>query len=119
MAKMGSYCRAYKINILRQFPGWAEKAENARKEKTTLEGVEVEAPRQLGDDSFLYLQENLSVTDGIFLDENIIYDQVTPEWKEFCQEVLKFEVPNYESRTQAAVEGVSSSGGANSNGGVN
>ena len=45
----------------------------------------------------LYLQENYMVTDGVFLDENIIFDDVTPEWKDFCTHVLKFEVPVYET----------------------
>jgi len=30
------------------------------------------------------MQENYVVTDGIFKDENIIFDNVTPEWKDFC-----------------------------------
>ncbi|NMG11729.1 hypothetical protein DP117_34725, partial [Brasilonema sp. UFV-L1] len=48
-------------------------------------------------DDFLYLQENYVVTDGIFKDENIIFDNVTPEWKEFCDKTLAFEIPVYES----------------------
>ena len=52
--------------------------------------------RQLDDDSILYLQENYVVTDGIFKDQNIIFDNVTDEWKEFCHGTLQFEIPNYE-----------------------
>jgi hypothetical protein len=44
----------------------------------------------------LFVQENFVVTDGIFLDENIIFDDVTPEWKTFCETTLDFSVPNYE-----------------------
>lgn len=51
----------------------------------------------LTDDYFLYLQENYVVTDGIFKDENIIFDNVTPEWKKFCTHTLLFEIPNYGS----------------------
>jgi hypothetical protein len=42
------------------------------------------------------LQENYVVTDGIFKDENIIFDDVTDEWKEFCTKELEFEIPEYE-----------------------
>ena len=50
----------------------------------------------LDDDSILYLQENHVVTDGIFKDQNIIFDNVTDEWKAFCHGPLAFEIPNYE-----------------------
>ena len=97
MAKMGRYCKAYPITQLREFSGWVANSQNARKEKRQIDGVEVEAPRELTDDQYLYLQENFTVTDGIFLDENIIFDDVTPEWKEFTANPLKFEVPDYEA----------------------
>jgi hypothetical protein len=42
---------------------------------------------------FLYLQENYLVTDGIFKEENIIFDNITAEWKKFCQNTLLFELP--------------------------
>jgi hypothetical protein len=41
---------------------------------------------------FLYLQENYVVTDGIFKNENIIFDNITYEWKDFRTKVLKFEI---------------------------
>lgn len=94
MTTMGKYCKAYSLEKLRRFSGWTEKAENARKEE--VEGKETESPRVLTDNDHLYLQENYVVTDGIFKDENIIFDKVTPEWIEYCHEVLKFEVPVYE-----------------------
>jgi len=50
----------------------------------------------LTDDDFLYLQENYVVTDGIFKDENIIFDKVTLAWKDFCDNTLLFEIPVYE-----------------------
>jgi len=99
MAKMGTYCKAYPISRFREFPGWTENTQNLRKERTD-DGQEVQ--RQLTDDSFLYLQENYVVTDGIFLDENIVYDDVTQEWIEFCKENLKFDVPVYNTMKAAA-----------------
>jgi hypothetical protein len=93
MAKMGSYCKAYPLRSLRTFEGWAEKSDNARREKKP--GEDGEAPRTLGPMDFLYLQENYVVTDGVFIEENVIYDDITPGWIEFCRSTLKFEVPAY------------------------
>lgn len=56
MGTMGKYCKAYSLKKIRQFGGWTEKAENARKEKNA-KGGEIEAPRTLTDDNYLYLQE--------------------------------------------------------------
>jgi hypothetical protein len=95
MATMGKYCKAYPIKRLREFSQWTERSENTRKEKQEIDGTEVEVNRQLTEDDFLYLQENYVVTDGIFKDENIIFDQVTPEWKDFCHTVLGLEIPDY------------------------
>ncbi|MCC5624716.1 hypothetical protein [Nostoc sp. CHAB 5715] len=96
MATMGKYCKAYSLKKLREFSQWIEYAENTRKENKSVEGKSVEINRELTDDDFLYLQENYVVTDGIFKDENIIFDNVTPEWKEFCHKTLVFEIPVYE-----------------------
>jgi len=93
MRKMGSYCTAYLIQKLREFPKWTETSENARQEDRQVDGKEVTLARELTDDDFLYLQENFVVTDGIFIDENIIFDDVTPEWISFCQTTLGAEVP--------------------------
>lgn len=103
MAQMGRYCKAYPLARLREFSGWAENSQNTRRVKRQLDGVEVEAPRELTDNDHLYLQENYTVTDGVFLDEHIIYDRVSPEWVEFTREVLQFEVPADE-RAEMATE---------------
>lgn len=105
MAKMGKYCKAYSIKKLREFSGWSENNQNVRKRKETVDGKEVEVQRPLTDDDFLYIQENYVVTDGIFIDENIIFDNVTPEWKEFCTDTLKFEIPVYETKAKSGSEG--------------
>jgi hypothetical protein len=94
MKKMGRYCRAYPIARLRQFDGWAENLQNLRKEVKLIDGREVELTRALGDEDFIFLHEDFTVTDGIFIDENIIYNTVSPEWVSFCKKVLEFEAPN-------------------------
>ena len=77
MGKMGQYCKAYPLEALRQFDGWHENTDGDR----------------ANNDHIVYLQENYVVTDGIFIDENVIFDEVTDQWKEFCQKTLDFELP--------------------------
>ncbi len=50
-------------------------------------------PRALGDDDVLYLQESLVVTHGIALNEYVVFDEVTPEWRSFCEQALDFRPP--------------------------
>jgi hypothetical protein len=97
MAKMGRYCKAYPVERFREFSGWTENTQNMRKEKQAGEGKEAEATAQPAERDYFFLQENFVVTDGIFLDENIIFDNVTPEWIDFCKNSLGFEVPPVES----------------------
>jgi len=96
MRKMGRYCKAYPIQRFQEFSGWKENAENVRKETKQVDGKETEVVREFTDADYLYLQEDFTVTDGIFLEENVIFNDVNDEWKEFCVQTLKFEIPNYE-----------------------
>lgn len=104
MPNMGRYCKAYHARSFREFPNWNENRENLRKVKEKVDGQEIEKPRELTDDDVLYLQENFIVTDGIFLDQNIVFDNVTPEWKEFCTNTLGFELPEDIRNDQDAKE---------------
>jgi hypothetical protein len=92
---MSQYCKAYSIKELRKFHKWKEKKENARTEKKVTNGKEIEAPRKLSSDDYLYLHENYVVTDGIFADKNIIFNSTTKEWKNFCENDLKFRIPDF------------------------
>jgi hypothetical protein len=90
MATLGKHCRAYQLSRLRQFLGWTEKPENARIERIEVDRDIVEAPRTLTGEDYVYLQNNFTVTDGIFIDENVIFDAVSPEWIAFCRDVLGY-----------------------------
>lgn len=89
MSTLGKYCRAYPLSQLRKFPGWVEKTDEARRVQKEIDGEIVEEARTLTDDDYVYLQMDYTVTDGIFVNENVIFNDVTPEWIEFCQNVLK------------------------------
>jgi len=89
MAILGKYCKAYPLYRLRQFPGWNEIAENAKRIRKEVNGEIVEEARKLSDADYVYMQKNFTVTDGIFIDENIIFSDVTPEWIEFCEKLVQ------------------------------
>ena len=104
MPNMGRYCKAYPIMNLREFAGWTENTANARPADDDADAQEGHVSRTFSADDFLYLQENYVVTDGIFIDENIIFDSVTPEWIDFCRNTLAFEVPEYAKDPQINTE---------------
>ncbi len=95
MKKMGKYCKAYKVEKLMAFPGWTANFKNVR----ATPGERGETANEQAPADFYYLQENFTATDGIFLDENVVFDAVTPEWIEFCRNTLQFEVLNYETNS--------------------
>jgi hypothetical protein len=76
MKRMSDYCKAFPASRFRDFPNWS-------------------TARSVADDEVLFLHDNYLVTDGIFVDEQIVFDAVTPEWREFCRVTLGFEVPDY------------------------
>jgi hypothetical protein len=103
MAIMGRYCKAYAVEQLRKFPGWRERLDALAPIENEEEGTE--QPRtSLADDDYLFLQETFVVTDGIFQDEHVVYDDVTPEWKAFCSGELAFEIPDYAQAEEPPVE---------------
>ena len=112
MAEMGRYCKAYPVERFREFGGWKENLKNLRQEKPqggmrkkkSPDGESeppAETRQSLADTDHLYLQENYVVTDGIFIDENIVFDEVTPEWISFCESTLEFEIPAEEAAETA------------------
>lgn len=105
MPEMGRYCKAYLVRDLRQFPGWSPDLASLRPVTRVVDGREMtEARTQLEDDDILYLQENYTVTDGIFLDENVVFADVTDEWRVFCTETLDFRIPEEVEGDASAAE---------------
>lgn len=99
MSKMGQYCKAYPLSAVRQFDGWQENASAFRRD----ESAESTENDRASDDHIVYVQENHVVTDGIFIDEHVIFEDVSDAWKDFCHQTLNFEVPHdTESRTANA-----------------
>lgn len=86
------YCKAYYVRDLRKFPGWSESRIrwNERRDKDAAD----QSDQGLTDDSIVYLHEDFSVTQSMWHNESIIFDQIDDDWKKFCSETLHFKVPD-------------------------
>jgi len=78
MATMGIYCKAYPLSSFQSFGHW---------------DLAPAAEEEIGNQDYLFLQENYVVTANVYIDENIVYNNITPEWIVFCKNTLHFEVP--------------------------
>jgi hypothetical protein len=52
-----------------------------------------ESGRKVADDEVIYLHDDFLVRSGIFPEDEVMFDQVSADWRRFCQEQLRFEVP--------------------------
>lgn len=76
---MRKYCKAYHLRDLRQFRGWKE--------------AHAESAEELSEDTIVYLWDDFTVVKSPIHQESVLFEEVTPEWQEFCAQVLKFEIP--------------------------
>ena len=76
---MHKYCKAYKLGQLRQFSDWAEQGEEQEPELT--------------DESIVYLWDDFTVVRSPVQEKGIIFEVVSPEWRDFCVNTLHFEIP--------------------------
>lgn len=90
MNNLGKYCKAYMIDDLRKFSGWND---IAREDETQAATDEAKTEGETDLSSVLFVQENYTVTTGIFLNENVVLDKPTPEWIAFCRDTLRFDPP--------------------------
>lgn len=74
------YCKAYYWRDIKKFSQWADLCEQAGEE--------------LHDDDIVYVQDDFSLVKNPALPERVhLLRAVTPEWQQFCQQVLQFSVP--------------------------
>ena len=88
MKRIGMYCKAYQLSQLRQFAGWSENPQGPAAKQAS---SQIEENKSLSGDDLVYVQENYVVTEDLFIDEGIIFNNVTPEWQDFCRGVLMFD----------------------------
>ncbi|HEU5378340.1 MAG TPA: hypothetical protein VFV38_23195 [Ktedonobacteraceae bacterium] len=77
---MRKYCKAYRLGNLRQYEGWTEGSPSNSAE--------------LSDEDICYLYDDFIVVKSPFQTAAPLFDTVTPEWKFFCETVLKFQIPD-------------------------
>jgi hypothetical protein len=87
------YCKAYYLKDLRQFPGWPKTQATGQEESsdgTGSNGARGEAA--MDEDDIAFLHSDLTVTKSMWRDTEVIFDDITPEWQQFCANVLNFKV---------------------------
>ena len=88
------YCKAYYLKELRRFPQWRESRINW-KEKTDFDSEEEEgSEKEFADSDVVFIHQDFTVTESMWHNENVIFNQVTPEWRVFCADMLQFKVPD-------------------------
>lgn len=70
------YCTAYHLGDLRRYSAWSSDAQD------------------LSDDDVVFLHQDYTVTKSIWTGEDVVFDRVTDDWKEFCKNELRFAVPD-------------------------
>jgi hypothetical protein len=80
MAIVSRYCKAFLMKDFKNFSEWR---------LADLAGLE--------DNSLLYLHENYKVTKGIYQDEGIVFNEDTPQWREFCSQQLNFTLADFQN----------------------
>lgn len=89
MTQIAPYCKAYPAKRFQEFAGWTAREETpSTPEPSDRESDDAEL------DDYWFIQDTYVVTRGILPDEDIVFDQVSPEWIEFCRTTLEFAVPD-------------------------
>jgi len=70
------YCTAYHLGDLRQYSEWTSDSQD------------------LKDEDVVFLHEDYTVTKSMWAGEDVIFNNVSEQWKDFCNTELKFAVPD-------------------------
>lgn len=70
------YCTAYHVSDLSRYAGWTSEAQDIK------------------DDDVVFLHQDYTVTKSIWAGEDVVFNNVTDQWKEFCNNELRFVVPD-------------------------
>jgi len=79
MSNNTKFCKAYAARALREFPNcdrlWQQES------------------KVHPDEDILYVHDDFIVRSGIFPEDEVVFDDITEDWKQFCTQQLHFEVP--------------------------
>lgn len=84
------YCRAVPLGALRRFPEWREELRAPTINEYWPTDLKEYFEKAMDDDDIVFLHQDLTVTRSVWPSEGIIFDRVTPAWRDFCREQLGF-----------------------------
>jgi hypothetical protein len=87
------YCKAYKLGDLRKFPSWTESRINWKANEDKDEQKAEGDGTGFSDDDIVFIHQDFTVTQSMWHNENVLFNNVTNEWKDFCEKSLAFKVP--------------------------
>jgi len=70
------YCTAYHLGDLRRYSAWSSEVQD------------------LKDEDVVFLHQDYTVTKSMWVGEDVIFNNVTDQWKAFCDRELHFAVPD-------------------------
>lgn len=86
MTQLVRYCKAFPAARFESFAAWVAPRNSGTASPDNADGVPA--------DDYWFLQDSYVVTRGITPDEDIVFDQISPEWIEFCRTELGFAIPD-------------------------
>ena len=86
------YCKAYHLKGLREFPGWSESRINW-KETDDRKGDDQPEGGEFTDDKIVFIHQDFTVTESMWHNENVIFNDLDEGWRKFCKTTLSFKVP--------------------------
>jgi hypothetical protein len=86
------YCTAYHLGQLRGYPAWTENKLGAADGGKEAAGDQT--AEELADSDVVFLHQDYKVTKSIWSGEDVIFDNVTQQWKDYCNTELRFAVPD-------------------------
>jgi len=88
------YCKAYYLRDLRRYSEWSESRINWKKRKDDDGDGNGHPNDSFHDEKIVFIHQDFTVTESAWHSENVIFDQPSPAWKEFCATTLKFKAPD-------------------------
>ena len=79
------YCSAFYLKDLRRYSAWSE---------NEIHAADSNGKQELNGDDVVFLHGDYSVTRSIWANEDVVFDKVTDQWKNFCTSELQFAVPD-------------------------
>jgi uncharacterized protein len=70
------YCTAYHLGDLRRYAEWTSESED------------------LKDEDVVFLHQDYTVTKSMWAGEDVVFNNVTDQWRHFCNSELRFAVPD-------------------------